>query len=279
MFLPARGGVWRRYKGDRQGERSYDWPMSIRESRAQKGEEAVRPSVQAVIWDYDGTLVDTRRKNLQVTRALLPAVSGRAVESFPGLASLEAYEAADRQAANWRELYGRVLGLSDRQVDEAGRLWTYYQLRDRTPAPFFGGIAEALARLDGMPQAIFSQNSRPVIEQAVATAGLSHYFGLVVGYEEVAFVKQKPAPDGLLTCLSELGIDRGVVFYIGDHDTDIACARRASAAMAQNGVDSQVVAIGAEFGRQGRSDWAEAPDYAAGSPVKVAELVESFICG
>jgi HAD superfamily hydrolase (TIGR01549 family) len=235
--------------------------------------------VKAVIWDYDGTLVDTRRKNLQVTRALLPAVSGRHVDTFPGLASLAAYEAADRQAANWRELYGRVLGLSDEQVDAAGRLWTRFQLQDRTPALFFSGIAETLARLVGLPQAIFSQNSRSAIEQAAIKAGLDPYFELIVGYEEVPFGKQKPAPDGLLFCLSELGIEQGVVFYAGDHDSDIMCARQTSAALAEDGVDMEVRAVGAAFGGRKKPVWATAPDYVVRSPLEVAELVERAAWG
>ncbi|MFN2222862.1 MAG: hypothetical protein ACK2UH_09940, partial [Candidatus Promineifilaceae bacterium] len=51
---------------------------------------------RAGVWDFDGTLVDTRRKNWQVTRALIPAVSGRPPEAFPALASLEAIEGARR---------------------------------------------------------------------------------------------------------------------------------------------------------------------------------------
>ncbi|MGD8856929.1 MAG: HAD-IA family hydrolase, partial [Chloroflexota bacterium] len=196
---------------------------------------------RAVVWDFDGTLVDTRRKNWQVTRALIPAVSGRPVEAFPALASLAAYQLADRRSANWRALYGREFGLSDEQVDEAGRLWTEYQLADQTPTPFFDGVAEALAGLGDLPQAIFSQNSRLAIQRALEAAGLADYFQLVVGYEEVGFQQQKPAPDGLLYCLEQLGLGRGEVLFVGDHDTDVICARRANAILAQKHVDLRVL--------------------------------------
>ena len=279
MFLLIREGNWRRHKCDRQGERLYDWLMTIRESKAQEGETANRKKVEAVIWDYDGTLVDTRRKNLQVTRALLPVVSGRAAGEFPGLASLEAYEAANRGAANWGVLYGREFGLSDRQVDEAGRLWTRYQLQDQTPAPFFSGIVEALARLEGLPQAIFSQGSRAAIERALNDAGLARYVGVIAGYEEVGPGQQKPAPDGLLFCLRELGVDQGIVFFVGDHDTDIVCAGRANVELGQMGLGLEVVAIGTEFGRESRPIWSTAPDHVAGNPLEVAALVEGYNSG
>ena len=232
-------------------------------------------AIQAVIWDYDGTLVDTRRKNFEVNRALIAAVSGRPIESFPELASLEVYLEADRQTRNWRELYGRVFGLGQDKVDEAGRLWTSYQLQDRTPAPFFPGISEVIARLDGMPQAIFSQNSRSAIDQSLSTIGLAGYFEVVIGYEEVSFDRQKPAPDGLLSCLEHLELDRGAILYVGDHDTDVECARRANVALAQDGSDLRVVSVGAEFGGEGPVAWKIAPDHVVQRPEELTELVRA----
>jgi HAD superfamily hydrolase (TIGR01549 family) len=227
---------------------------------------------RAVIWDYDGTLVDTRRKNWQVTRALIPAVSGRTLDEFPALASLEAYRAADRRSANWRVLLGQEFGLNLEQVDEAGRLWTRYQLADHSPTPFFNGVAAALEGLQGLPQAIFSQNSRPAIQRALSAAGLGAYFSLVIGYEEVSFERQKPAPDGLLICLEQLGIDQGTVFFVGDHDADVLCARRANEVLAARGGGLQIVAVGVAFGNDGQPTWISEPDYVARRPEEVVTL-------
>ncbi|UCG24288.1 MAG: HAD family hydrolase [Chloroflexota bacterium] len=237
--------------------------------------DSEKATIQAVIWDYDGTLVDTRRKNWQVTRAMIPAVTGRPVESFPDLASLEAYQAADRKAENWRELLGPIFGLNEHEVDEAGRLWTSYQLRDRTPAPFFPGTSEAIARLGDTRQAIFSQNSKAAIEQSLTAAGLADYFELVVGYEEVSFQKQKPAPDGLLFCLGQLKLDQGTVLFVGDHDTDIECARRANVVLERDGIDLRVASIGAEFGGESPAAWKIAPDHVARRPAGVVELAKT----
>lgn len=233
--------------------------------------------VRAVIWDYDGTLVDTTVKNLRVTRAIMPLVSGRPLESFPALASVEAYRAADRRAANWRELNSREFGLRGSQVDEAGRLWAVYQSQDQTPVPFFEGLEAALVRLKDVPMAVFSQNSREEIKRSLVEAGLSGYFGSIIGYEEVTFGRQKPAPDGLLFCLKEMGIGRGTVFYVGDHDTDAECASRADSALVRRGSALKVVAIGAEFGDLGVGrSWSPAPDHVARKPSEVADLVERY---
>jgi len=229
----------------------------------------------AVVWDYDGTLVDTRRKNWRVNKALIPAVSGRPLEAFPALASLAAHRAADRRAANWRELYGEVYGLSPEQVDEAGRLWTQYQLADDTPTPFFDGIGATLALLKDVPQAVFSQNSRQAIWTALDGAGLSDYFSLVVGYEEVSFDKQKPAPDGLLMAFEQLGLARGKAYFVGDHDTDVDCARRANVELERQGQALKVVSIGAEFGHAEPDQWRVEPDVVARRPEAVGDVVLS----
>lgn len=243
----------------------------------QKGERATHQPVRAVIWDYDGTLVDTTLKNLRVARAIMPLVSGRPLESFPALASVKAYKAADRRAANWRELNRREFGLNASQADEAGRLWAVYQSKDQTLAPFFKGLEAALVRLKGLPMAIFSQNSRQEIKRSLVEARLSGYFGSVIGYEEVTLGRQKPAPDGLLFCLSEMGIDQGIVFFVGDHDTDVQCANQANAALAGSGKAVKVVAIGAEFGEGGVGRiWSPAPDHVARRPVEVVDLVERY---
>lgn len=227
---------------------------------------------RAVIWDYDGTLVDTRHKNWQVTRALIPAISRRPLADFPALASLEAYRAADRRSSNWRALFGREFGLNPGQVDEAGRLWTHYQLADETPAPFFDGVAAALEGLQSLPQAIFSQNSRPAIERALTAASLDAYFSQVIGYEEVGYEHQKPAPDGLLICLAGLGINRGTVFFVGDHETDIVCARRANEVLAAQGGTMTVVAVGAAFVHDGQPKWTSEPDFVAQRPEEIVTL-------
>lgn len=228
---------------------------------------------RAVVWDYDGTLVDTQRKNWRVSRAMIPAVSGRPPEAFPALASPESFRAADRRSANWRVLYGRELGLNDSQVEEAGRLWTRYQLADQTPITFFEGVASTLQELAGLPQAIFSQNSRAAIQRSLEAAGLDGYFKLVIGYEEVGRDKQKPAPDGLLACIEGLGLAAGTVFFVGDHDTDVTCARRADQVLAQNGAAVNVIAVGAAFDRQDQVTWAREPDYVARRPHEVVRMV------
>ena len=72
----------------------------------------------AVVWDYDGTLVDTRAKNLSVTRRRSETVSPSPAESLPVLESVETYEAALLKVRSWREFYNDYLRLSEDKTDE-----------------------------------------------------------------------------------------------------------------------------------------------------------------
>ncbi len=73
--------------------------------------------IKAIIWDYDETLIDTRNKNLNVTRLIINEVTRIPIDKFEALLSLENYVKAHRQTANWREFYMKDFGLSENQVD------------------------------------------------------------------------------------------------------------------------------------------------------------------
>ena len=47
--------------------------------------------VLAIIWDFDGTLVDTHHKNLNVTRRIIEQIKQKRADNFPVLISLENY--------------------------------------------------------------------------------------------------------------------------------------------------------------------------------------------
>ena len=226
----------------------------------------------AVVWDFDGTLVDSRAKNLHVTRQIVERVTGRTAESFGALRSLASYDAANRATANWRVLYRETLGLSRAETDRAGALWSEMQLADSTPTPVFPGIGGLLRRLGPTPHAVVSQNSRGNIERVLAAAGIAKYFQFVVGYEEVPAERQKPAPDGLLMCLEALGVaEAGVVVYVGDHETDMVCAREANRALRMAKRSLRIVDVAALWGGfAGAGTWRIRPTRQAR---RVADLV------
>lgn len=236
-------------------------------------------NVETIIWDYDGTLVDTRRKNLNVTRKIIRMITGVSSQKFRALRSLESYALANQRSANWRDFYEREFGFTDGQTDEAGRAWTEYQLRDSTPIPVFDGIHEVLRTLGSVRHGIVSQNSRSAIEQILKEHSLLQYFGFIVGYEEVELRRQKPEPDGLLLCIENLhGPNATPVLYIGDHETDARCASNANHVLQKANSATRVLSIGALYSPNADSlHWKTKPDYEARSVHDIVKIALAFL--
>ena len=240
-------------------------------------------SLRAVIWDFDGTLVDTRHKNLAVTRTILERLTGRAADEIVPLRGLETYEAATRRVGHWRELYISEFGLSAEVTEQAGHLWEEAHLEDPTPSPFFDGVAEVLTELRGVPQGVVSQNSGRMISRALDSHGVRDCFDAIIGYESVSFDRQKPHPEGLLLCLERLsvfeqGSDSGAVLFVGDHEVDTTCARRANQRLEQQGAELRIVSVGAAYGgaRKDLIDWHRQPDHAAHHPRDISRLAREL---
>jgi HAD superfamily hydrolase (TIGR01549 family) len=235
-------------------------------------------NIRAIIWDYDGTLVDTRHKNLNVTRNIIESIIETDAEEFSALRSLENYSLANRRASNWRELYRQELNLTEKQIDEAGRLWTAYQLSDNTEVTFYEGIEAVIRDLAEFRHGIVSQNSRSGIMQNLGKKQLLPFFKYIVGYEEVDLKKQKPEPDGLLNCMEKLSaIESGYVCYIGDHETDAICVRAANRVLQEENVTAKIFSIGAcyESGMD-TSTWVTRPDFEAQTVEDILKIVDKI---
>ncbi len=233
--------------------------------------------IKTIIWDYDGTLVDTHIKNLNVTRKIIECITGKNPKDFHPLRSLNNYRLAARKAENWRSLYKNEFGLHENEIDEAGKLWTEFQLKDETEAPFFDGITNVIEVLEKYPHGIVSQNSRENIIQLLHKTKMLKYFKSILGYEEVGSSKQKPEPDGLLQCIFELvPIDTGIVVYIGDHETDIRCAINANNIFKENGSKINVISIGAFYDAASDiSSWKIQPDFTAEKVEDIIEIIKN----
>ena len=232
--------------------------------------------INAIIWDYDGTLVDTRMKNFNVTKTIISEITNGLSRDYPVLNSLENYIHATNINANWRELYRNEFGFSEDQIDYAGKLWAKYQLLDKTEVNIFMGIDTTIKKLKDYPQGIVSQNSSENIKLSLDTLGLKKYFNVVVGYEEVDLSKQKPNPDGLLACISAItNLDSNPsVIYIGDHQTDIQCAHNANYKLKRKAVISILV----NFNQSNMiENWEFKPDHCAASSEDIIDIIDNIL--
>ena len=232
--------------------------------------------LKAIFWDFDGTLADTRQRNLSVNRRIVEEVTGRPWRDVAGLTSVEAYVAAWNRVGNWQELYIKSFGLTDAQCAVAGQRWAAFQLNDSTPVPLLSGVEDTLKPLRKFPQAVVSQNERATIAQILKENHVDHYFTAIVGFAEVRLDRQKPASDGLLSALDIVGIEEpATALYIGDHETDIICSANTNRDLMAMGRDCRFLSVAAFYldGNNG-AEWSVAPDYRVYQPGEINQLVD-----
>lgn len=231
-------------------------------------------TIRALIWDYDGTLVDSRQKNLNVTRRIMKSIAGTDPMTFPALQTIDEYVLANTRALNWRDFYSREFNMNEEQIDAVGRAWTEFQLQDRTPTPLFRGIQDVFQTLRSFRHGVVSQNSRSTISQVLQNSGLFHHFHAIIGYEEVDLRRQKPVPDGILLCIEELMDSReGIVLCVGDHETDTQCCRNAAAVLREAGsrVELRSIAL-LHSPDSSTSGWSVKPDHEVRVPEDIARI-------
>lgn len=231
--------------------------------------------LKAVLWDFDGTMADTRERNLSVNRRIFEEVTGRPWNAVAALTSVEAYDAAWSRVGNWQELYTEAFGLDREQLAAAAQRWAPYQLDDHTAVPLFAGIGELLEQLKDLPQAVVSQNERTIIEQVLTANRTDRYFTAIVGYAEVSIDRQKPAPDGLFRAIEILGVEEpATALFIGDHESDILCAANANRDLIALGHELRFQSVAVNFlANGGRSARTVVPDHEVDAPAELGNLI------
>ena len=227
--------------------------------------------LKAILWDYDGTLVNTTEKNFNVTIKILKEVTGKSADNFKPLSSHEEYLKANQESANWRELYKNHFGLNPKQVDQAGLLWTQFQLEDDSCMQLYDGVYEVLEASETLYHGIISQNSRKNILRVLSQLHIEDLFIEVVGYKEVALEHQKPHPEGVLNCLNMIPHlqDNDLVLYVGDHESDLQSAINANKILKQK----RIIFVAAMYEKENRVEhWEVKPDYVATHPSQILEL-------
>ena len=232
--------------------------------------------MKALFWDFDGTLVDSRLKNFQVTKKIIDDNTDKDLETIPFLQSFENYKKGITKFSNWRDIYQSGFALSAEETDRVGRYWTEYQLSDKTITPVFKGILDVLTVYKEYPNVIISQNSRKNIKQVLQNNNIASVFNLILGFEEVDIRKQKPDPDSFLKGIDTLSLKNDFqIFYIGDHETDVTFARNAANVLKADNYNSSIQSIGVFYGNdQSIDDWDIKPDFVAETPKDIIHIIE-----
>ena len=175
-------------------------------------------SIDAVIFDMDGTLMDS-----------MNPVNDAFVETIEA-AGGPTYTHAEIVAAFPKGPSDRMLThLLGRQVDAAESSDYHRRLDEKAGSLLpYPGIVEALDALAGYVRlAVFTGADRVSLRLLLGRTGLLDRFEVTTGGDEV--VDAKPAPDGILLTCERLGVPPARAAYVGDSGPDMEAARAAGA--------------------------------------------------
>lgn len=175
-------------------------------------------AVRALIFDLDGTLIDSK---------LDLALSINATLENMGRAPLPHENIFGMVGSGASVLVQRALGLKDVTDGEVetglAYFLSYYRghMLDNTVA--YPGVREGLALLENYPMAVLTNKPVNFSRAILDGLGLSRYFRFVYGGN--SFEKKKPHPMGVETLLRELGSQPQEAMIMGDSEIDIQTAR------------------------------------------------------
>jgi HAD superfamily hydrolase (TIGR01509 family) len=181
------------------------------------------PGVGAILFDLDGTLVDSERESAEAMARALQRGLGLAVapehrEFVVGHSWNEIHALLRRDlgpALSWSlaELIARSAALRAEVIAEQGM----------TIMP---GAIDAVRRLGARwPKALVTGSSRVEAAQALRVIGCEAEFPIVFAAEDYA--RGKPEPDGYLAAAARLGVAPGACVVLEDSAPGIAAGRAA----------------------------------------------------
>jgi phosphoglycolate phosphatase len=177
------------------------------------------PSVRALIFDLDGTLIDSKLDLILSVNAMLRQLGRRelpeeTVSSYIGRGA--------------PQLVAQALGpgASEEECKHALEFFlSYYEAHKMDNTVLYPGVGETLERLGNMPMAVLTNKPVRVSVRILEALGLAEKFRTVYGGN--SFESKKPDPLGANTILRELKTAPAEAMLIGDSEIDVQTARNA----------------------------------------------------
>ena len=172
--------------------------------------------IKVVIFDLDGTLIDTNDLIIDAFYHVINELLGRS---------------PTEEELNY--VYGKTLDeqMEFFSVEESHKLVeaykSFYRAHMDERTHLFEGIKDLLdelAKIDIKMATVTNKGSRGV-RHAFDKFGIGKYFDATISADDVS--NGKPDPEGIFAVLAKLGVEAGEALFVGDSLNDISAAKKA----------------------------------------------------
>jgi len=211
--------------------------------------------IEAVLFDLDGTLIDTIDLIADSFDYAINKVLGKKLPRETLIANIG------------RPLIEQMRLFSEVKSEELLEVYNEHNLARHDaavkPYPEVDELLSAL-RASHVPMAVVTSKKKALARRGLSLCGLESYMDAVVAVEDT--VTHKPEPEPVVLALRLLGVAPERALFIGDSPYDILAGNRADVAT--------VAAFWGPFSRE--SLLAEKPTYVAETPLVVLTLTSLF---
>ena len=176
-------------------------------------------AVRALIFDLDGTLLDSKRDLIFSVNAMLEEMGREPLreDTISGYIGHGAPQLVSQALGN---------GASEVEREQALKFFlAYYEDHKMNATCAYPGVPEALEKLAAFPMAVLTNKPVRISVRILEGLSLAKYFRAVYGGN--SFETKKPDPLGALTILRDLGAAPAEAMLIGDSEVDVQTARNA----------------------------------------------------
>jgi len=176
---------------------------------------ATKSNVTTLIFDWDGTLVDSAHLGLLAFQ--------KSFAELGYLFPLDVYESS--YSPNWYTTY-QALGLPEDLWERADGLWLQHYGQET--ADLIAGVGETLTTLHraGYALGVVTSGSESRVTREIGVSALDGLLDAVICNEHI--INKKPHPEGLNLALEKLNCTPPEAAYVGDAPEDIEMGKRSN---------------------------------------------------
>jgi pyrophosphatase PpaX len=205
--------------------------------------ESQAPPIQAVAFDWDGTLVDSKRVLVASFQATTEELLG---EPFP----TEQADVEEFVQIRGEEAFARIAKGDEELIERIEQVFHRHYTELSEQAAIFPEVLETLERLRaaGLKIGVATSKARIRLDHEMERTGIGRLVDEAIAGDEVAAAK--PDPESVREVIRRLGAEPAASIFVGDGPNDVRAARGAGA-----------IAVAVSFGFHPDLVRAESPDH------------------